>query len=49
MDNLNTSVSDDILVETLAIIEKEYNNTRVKALNKYMINIELKGGDYTSQ
>lgn len=48
LDNLNTSVSDDILAETLAIIEKEYNNTRVKALNKYMINIELKGGDYTS-
>lgn len=48
LDNLNTSVSDDILAESLAIIEKEYNNTRVKALNKYMVNIELKGGDYST-
>lgn len=48
LDNLNTSVSDDILAESLAIIEKEYNNSRVKALNKYMINIELKGGEYAN-
>lgn len=46
IDNMETSYSENILQESLGIIEKEYNNTRIKALNKFMINIELKGGNY---
>lgn len=46
LEILDTSVEDTILEDALYVIEKEYNNSRVKALNKYMINIEKKGGEY---
>lgn len=47
IDNLYNSSSENIYEETFAIIEKEYNNSRIKALNKYMINIENNGGEYS--
>lgn len=47
IENLYNSTSENIYEETFAIIEKEYNNSRVKALNKYMINIEQNGGEYS--
>lgn len=46
IEYLNTSTSDTIYEDAFRIIEKEYNNTRVKALNKYLINVELQGGEY---
>lgn len=48
IENLYTSSSENLYEESFKIIEKEYNNSRVKALNKYMLNIEKTGGEYSN-
>lgn len=48
IENLYTSSSESLYEESFKIIEKEYNNSRVKALNKYMLNIEKTGGEYSN-
>lgn len=48
LDTLYNNTSENVLTEALAVIENEYNNSRIKALNKYMINVEMGGGDYAT-
>lgn len=48
LDTLYNSTSENVLTEALTVIEKEYNNSRIKALNKYMVNVEMRGGDYAT-
>lgn len=45
---LDNSTSETLLEDALKVIEKEYDNTRIKTLHKYLIDIEMKGGEYSA-
>ncbi len=48
LEELQYDNTDRVYERALEIIEKEYSNSRVTTLHKFLINIEKKGGSYST-
>jgi Ca2+/Na+ antiporter len=48
LDELQYDNTDKVYERALGVIENEYDNSRVTTLHKFLINIEKKGGSYST-
>ncbi|MGN0317543.1 MAG: hypothetical protein ACI4E1_06335 [Lachnospira sp.] len=46
LEELKHGLGDDVYQDSLQVIEERYRNPRIKVLNKFMLEVEQKGGKY---